>query len=67
MDTTLGHRADCHRDLHTPSAKKYYRLEAESADWPFPGTTITYAREASVSGTNGGYLTMSTSSCTATA
>ncbi len=52
---------------NSTSAKKYYRLEAESADWPFPGTTITYAREASVSGTNGGYLTMSTSSCTATA
>jgi hypothetical protein len=43
------------------TGKKYYRLEAESSNWPFPGTTITNAREASVSGTNGGYLTMASS------
>jgi hypothetical protein len=40
------------------TGKKYYRLEAKSLNWPFPGTTVTNAREASVSGTNGGFLTM---------
>lgn len=51
------------------TGKKYYRLEAETAHWPFPGTTITNAREASVAGTNGGYLTMASSGteCVATA
>ena len=51
------------------TGRKYYRLEAESANWAFPGTTITNAREASVSGTNGGYLTMASSGteCSATA
>lgn len=51
------------------TGKKYYRLEAKSTNWAFPGSTVTNAREASVSGTNGGYLTMTTSSpfCTATA
>jgi hypothetical protein len=51
------------------SGKKYYRLEAESLNWPFPGTTITNAREASVSDTNGGFLTMASSGteCAATA
>lgn len=50
------------------TGKKYYRLEAESLNWPFPGTTITNAREASVSGTNGGFLTMASSGteCAAT-
>ncbi len=43
------------------TGKKYYRLEAKSLNWPFPGTTITNAREASVAGTNGGYLTMASS------
>jgi hypothetical protein len=51
---------------NTTAVKKYYRLEAESAKWGFPGTTITNAREASVAGKNGGYLTMSSSGCTAT-
>ncbi|HVB70460.1 MAG TPA: hypothetical protein VND83_03025 [Acidimicrobiales bacterium] len=41
------------------TGKKFYRLEAKSANWPFPGTTIADARQAAVSGTNGGYLTMS--------
>ncbi len=51
------------------TGKKYYRLEAESTNWAFPGTTITNAREDSVGGTNGGYLTMASSGtkCTATA
>lgn len=56
-------------ETYTTSGKKYYRLEAESANWGFPGTTITNAREASVNGTNGGFLTMATSGteCAATA
>jgi hypothetical protein len=47
---------------------KFYRLEAKSLNWPFPGTTITNARQASVLGTNGGRLTMASSGtrCTAT-
>lgn len=52
------------------TGKKYYRLEAESANWSFPGTSsYTNAREAAVSGTNGGYLTMASSGteCSATA
>ncbi len=51
------------------TGKKFYRLEAKSANWPFPGTTITNAREAAVAGTIGGYLTMASSGteCTATA
>jgi hypothetical protein len=51
------------------TGKKYYRLEAKTLNWPFPGTTITNAREASVSGTNGGYLTMASTGteCAATA
>lgn len=51
------------------TGKKYYRLEAKTLNWAFPGTTITNAREASVSGTNGGYLTMASSGteCAATA
>jgi hypothetical protein len=51
------------------TGKKYYRLEAQSAYWAFPGTTITNAREASVAGTNGGYLKMATTGteCKATA
>jgi hypothetical protein len=50
------------------SANKFYRLEAKSVNWAFPGTTITNARQASVAGTNGGYLTMQSSGtkCTAT-
>lgn len=53
----------------TSTGKKYYRLEAKTANWAFPGTTITNAREAAVGGTNGGYLTMASSGtkCTATA
>lgn len=53
----------------TNSGNKFYRLEAKSANWAFPGATITYARQAAVLGTNGGYLTMATSGtrCTATA
>jgi hypothetical protein len=59
-------------ETYTSAGKKYYRLEAESTNWSFPGTTnteITNAREASVSGTNGGFLTMATSGteCAATA
>jgi hypothetical protein len=52
----------------TSTGDKYYRLEAKSVNWAFPGTTITNAREASVSGTNGGYLTMATTGtkCSAT-
>jgi len=50
------------------TGKKFYRLEAKSTNWAFPGATMTNARQAAVSGTNGGYLTMSsTPSCTATA
>ncbi len=51
------------------TGKKYYRLEAKSLNWAFPGTTITNAREASVSGTLGGYLTMASTGtkCAATA
>jgi hypothetical protein len=45
----------------TSTGKKYYRLEAKTANWAFPGTTIANAREAAVSGTNGGYLTMAAS------
>lgn len=54
----------------TTTGKKFYRLEAESANWPFPGAaSYTNAREASVAGTNGGYLTMASSGteCSATA
>jgi hypothetical protein len=56
-------------EAYTTAGNKYYRLEAKSVNWAFPGTTITNAREASVSGTNGGYLTMATTAtkCTATA
>jgi hypothetical protein len=51
------------------TGNKFYRLEAKSANWPFPGTTITNARQAAVGGTNGGFLTMASSGtrCTATA
>ncbi|HEV2427321.1 MAG TPA: hypothetical protein VGS61_03765 [Acidimicrobiales bacterium] len=51
------------------SGAKYFRLEAKSANWAYPGSTVTNAREASVAGTNGGFLTMTASSpfCTATA
>lgn len=52
------------------TGKKYYRLEAESANWAFPGAAgYANGREASVAGTNGGYLTMSSSGteCAATA
>ncbi|MFI5035569.1 MAG: hypothetical protein ACHQFZ_05135 [Acidimicrobiales bacterium] len=51
------------------TGNKFYRLEAKSAHWAFPGTTITNARQAAVSGTNGGFLTMASSGtrCTATA
>jgi hypothetical protein len=47
---------------------KYYRLEAKSTHWAFPGVTITNAREAAVGGTNGGFLTMASSGtlCVAT-
>jgi hypothetical protein len=50
------------------TGNKFYRLEAKSLNWPFPGTTITNARQASVLGTNGGWLTMASSGtrCTAT-
>ena len=56
-------------ETYTTAGNKYYRLEARSVNWAFPGTTITNAREASVSGTNGGYLTMATTGtkCSATA
>ena len=51
------------------TGNKYYRLEAESSHWTYPGSTITNAREASVSGTNGGHLTIASSGteCTAVA
>jgi hypothetical protein len=51
------------------TGKKFYRLEAKSANWPFPGTSITNAREATVLGTLGGYLTIASSGteCAATA
>jgi hypothetical protein len=51
------------------TGNKFYRLEAESAHWAFPGPTITNARQAAVSGTNGGHLTISSSGteCTAVA
>jgi hypothetical protein len=48
-------------ETYTTAGKKYYRLEAKSANWAFPGTTITNAREASVAGTIGGYLKMAKS------
>jgi hypothetical protein len=56
-------------ETYTTAGTKYYRLEAKSVNWAFPGTTITNAREASVAGTNGGYLTMATTGtkCSATA
>jgi hypothetical protein len=56
-------------ETYTTAAKKFYRLEAKSANWAFPGTTITNAREVSVAGTIGGYLTMAKTGteCTATA
>jgi hypothetical protein len=56
-------------ETYTTAGKKYYRLEARSLNWAFPGTTITNAREANVAGTNGGYLTMATTGteCKATA
>jgi hypothetical protein len=51
------------------TGNKFYRLEAKSTNWSFPGTTITNARQAAVAGTNGGFLTISSSGtkCTATA
>jgi hypothetical protein len=51
------------------AGKKFYRLEAESVNWSFPGTNITNAREASAVSTLGGYLTMASSGteCAATA
>ena len=51
------------------TGNKFYRLEAKSASWPFPGTTITNAREASVLAAIGGWVTMASSGtkCTATA
>ena|SRR5450631_678764 len=51
------------------TGNKFYRLEAKSVSWPFPGTTITNAREASVLATLGGWVTMASSGtrCTATA
>jgi hypothetical protein len=56
-------------ETYTSAGKKYYRLEAQSVYWAFPGATITNAREASVAGTNGGYLKMATTGteCKATA
>ena len=50
------------------NGNKFYRLEAKSTNWAFPGTTITNARQASVGGTNGGFLTMASSgtNCVAT-
>lgn len=53
----------------TSTGNKFYRLEAKSTNWPFPGTTITNARQAAVSGTNGGFLTIASSGakCKATA
>jgi hypothetical protein len=56
-------------ETYTTAGEKFYRLEAKSLNWTFPGATITYARQAAVAGTNGGYLTMATSGteCSATA
>jgi hypothetical protein len=50
------------------NTKEFYRLEAKSVNWAFPGTTITNARQAAVAGTNGGFLTMQSSGtkCVAT-
>lgn len=51
------------------TGNKFYRLEAMSSGWPFPGTTITNARQASVLGTVGGWLTMASTGgtrCSAT-
>jgi len=47
-------------ETYKPSAigQKFYRLEAQSTNWAFPGATTANARQASVAGTNGGYLTM---------
>jgi hypothetical protein len=56
-------------ETYTTAGKKFYRLEAKSANWAFPGATITNAREVSVAGTIGGYLTMAKTGteCLATA
>jgi hypothetical protein len=47
----------------------FYRLEAASVNWAFPGTNVTNARVVAVLGTIGGYLTMAHSGtkCTETA
>jgi hypothetical protein len=47
----------------------FYRLEAASVNWAFPGTNVTNARVVAVLGTIGGYLTMAHSGtkCTDTA
>jgi hypothetical protein len=46
-------------EAYTTSGVKFYRLEAASVNWAFPGTNVTNARVVAVLGTIGGYLTMS--------
>ncbi len=69
LDTTQpsGTALTVNETYTSGTGNKYYRLEAKSSNWIFPGSTITNAREASVSGTNGGYLTIASSKCTAVA
>lgn len=71
LDTTQpsGTAVSVNETYTSSTGKKYYRLEAKSANWAFPGTTITNAREANVAGTNGGYITIASTGteCSATA
>ena len=71
LDTTqpVGTALTVTETYTAATGNKFYRLEAKSASWPFPGTTITNAREASVLSTLGGFVTMASSGtlCTATA
>jgi hypothetical protein len=56
-------------ETYTTSGVKFYRMEAASVNWAFPGTNVTNARVVAVLGTIGGYLTMAHSGtkCTETA
>lgn len=71
LDTTQpsGTATTVNETYTSSTGSKYYRLEAESSHWTYPGSTITNAREAAVSGTNGGYLVIANSGtkCTAVA
>jgi hypothetical protein len=54
-------------ETYTTTTDEYYRLEAKSTHWAFPGTTITNAREATVGSTLNGYLAMTKGPATCTA